>query len=75
MGNKQRHKQKKIEYRGNTFVGTLKGGKVSVRVQRTACGQTLLSGIFNVYDRSWQNESRNAPLPNFVKQEIEAAFS
>ncbi|MBR3254162.1 hypothetical protein IKF88_00295 [Candidatus Saccharibacteria bacterium] len=74
MGNKNRT-QKKVEYRGSTFIGTLKGGKVAVRVQRTARGQALLAGIFDVQNRSWQNENHSAPLPSFVKNEIEENFA
>lgn len=74
MGNKK-HKQKRVEYKGNIYVGTLSGGKVAVRIQRTACGQNMLAGIFDVQERSWQNEKRGIPLPYFVKHEIESAFA
>ena len=71
----KKHRQKKIGYKNNIFTGTLRGGKVSVRVQRTACGQNLLAGVFDVDTQTWQNENRSAPLPTPVKREIETAFT
>ena len=73
MGNKNRT-QKKVIYKGNTFICALKGGKVTVRIQRTARGQVLLAGVFDVQNRMWQNENHSAPLPSFVKKEVEATF-
>ena len=74
MGN-GRNREKKITYKGNVYVGTLRDGKVKVCAERTARGQNLLVGTFDIYTHSWHNESRSAPLPPPVKETIESTFS
>ena len=68
-------KQKKIEYRGITYVGIIKGGSVSVRSERTDRGQNLLMGTYNVSKNTWHNEDQNGALPEYIKKEIEKSFA
>ena len=68
--NSKRDTQTVVTYKGSKYVGVKKAGKVQVRVQRTACGQNMLVGVFNPADGFWHNDT----LPHPVKREIEACY-
>lgn len=75
MGSKKRAPQSKtVEYKGSTYTGTLNNGKVAVRIQRTARGQSSIAGTFDPKTRLWSNDNRSVPLPDSVRGEIERAF-
>ena len=65
-------KQKTVKYKGITYIGIMKSGKVCVRSERTAHGQNLLVGVYDPTASTWQNRSN---LPIFVKKEMEYAFT
>lgn len=67
----KRNTQRVVHYKGSKYVGTQKAGKILVRVQRTACGQNMLVGVFDPIDGFWHNDT----LPHPVKREIEAVFT
>ncbi len=72
MANKP--KTKKIAHRGKIYICSVRNGKVTVRLQRTACGQNVIAGTFNMVNGNWENESNKAHLPKYVKSEIEKSF-
>ncbi|MDO4507889.1 MAG: hypothetical protein Q4B65_00640 [Candidatus Saccharibacteria bacterium] len=63
-------KQFKIEHKGAVYICKTRNGKVFVYTKRTACGQLLLAGIFNLETRTWQTGSAKAPLPAAVKADV-----
>ncbi len=65
----------RIEHRGNIYTGSYKNGSVTVRLQRTAHGQELVVGTYNILEDTWTNEDRNGIVPPFVKEQIKKAFS
>ena len=69
-----RSRTKNIEYRGNLYECATKKGNVIVRQQRTARGQNLIVGTYDITNKNWQNESQNGTLPDFVKSEVEKHF-
>ena len=69
-----RSRTKIIVYRGNLYECTTKKGNVIVRQQRTARGQNLIVGAYDMTEKTWQNESQNGPLPDFIKNEVENYF-
>lgn len=57
---------------GSVYEGALKNGKVRVTTTRTARGQILIEGIYDVTNREW---SKNNSLPRDVREHIETAFA
>ncbi|MBR0430720.1 hypothetical protein IJJ05_00290 [Candidatus Saccharibacteria bacterium] len=71
---KSRESQRKIRYGNTTYTTDCQDGKVTVRFQRTARGQTLIAGIYNITEKTWCSEERNGPLPSSVKDTIAKLF-
>lgn len=69
-----RESQRKIRYNNITYTTDYKDGKVTVRFQRTARGQALIAGIYNIAEKTWCNEERNGPVPSSVKDSIAKLF-
>ncbi|MBR0480145.1 hypothetical protein IJJ49_02720 [Candidatus Saccharibacteria bacterium] len=67
-------KQKRVEHRGITYVGTKRNGVVAVKVKRTANGQLMNAGSLNTSTGEWQDGNKKFSLPDFVKGEFEKAF-
>lgn len=55
---------------GTTYTGTIKSGKIRVTTARTAPGQNMTVGVFDIASKTWHNDS----LPKNVKKKFEAAF-
>lgn len=60
-----------FEKKGIVYSGTAKGGKVKVTIPRTAPGQTMLVGVYDIANRTWHNDK----LPTEIKLKFEAAFA
>lgn len=74
MATRQRKKQrqaKTITKGGKTYTGTLYNGKVTVRMQRTAHGQSTVAGVLTVETGEWQNDKL---MPKAIKREFEKSF-
>ncbi len=69
-----RERQRKIQYNNTIYTTDYKDGKVTVYLQRTAPGQKLIAGIYNVAEKTWCSEERNGPLPTSIKYSIEKLF-
>ena len=69
-------KEKKIVYKGKIYTCTLKNDKVIVRLYRTAPGQALIAGIYDIFFNTWQNEvNKRIGLPIYIKSTVEAAYA
>ena len=68
--NGKKNKSLTLTEKGTTYTGTIKGGKVRVTTARTAPGQHMTVGVFDLTTRQWHNDE----LPKIVKQKFEAAF-
>lgn len=75
MAKQSKRKQrqtKTITRGGKTYTGTLHGGKVTVRTQRTAHGQVTVAGVLTIATGEWHNDKL---ITKAVKQEFEKSFS
>lgn len=69
-------KSKRFKGRGNKFYDcTLRNSKVTVRLQRTAQGQAIIVGTYNLLEKKWENESSKNFVPIYIKTEVEEFFS
>ena len=64
--------QKVVHYKGATYVGKAKGGKIHVFTKRTAKGQNLLISVYDPIATAWYDKGT---LPTFVKKELECSFA
>ena len=62
-------------HRGKAYRCILRSGKVTVRLQRTAHGQSVVAGTYDLVNDKWENENSKAHLPGYVKQEVEKFFN
>lgn len=65
-----RTKPMKVEVNNVVYHCTRKNGKITVRIARTARGQSLIAGIYDTEDGIWFNENNNTPLPSSAKNKI-----
>ena len=66
-----RSKRMTFNHKKVTFTGTVKSNKVIVRIERTACGQNSVAGVYDIIERQWHNVKT---LPNPVKEYFEKSF-
>ena len=67
---------KRFKGRGNKIYDcTLKNGKATIRSQRTAQGQAVIAGTYNLLEKKWENESSKNFVPIYIKTEVEKFFS
>ncbi len=64
-----------ISFKDKEYHCEKKNGKVYVTVERTARGQTLTAGIYNLVWGLWEEDGRKAPLPKKVKQAVKELYS
>ena len=67
-----RNKRTTFNHKNVTFTGTVKSSKVTVRVERTACGQNSVAGIYDINEKKWHNVKL---LPAPVRKYFEKNFS
>lgn len=70
-----RSKQKSSSFvtkKGDVYNGVLSGGKLKVTIQRTARGQNIFVGVFDIKTKEWHNDKA---LPGEVKSHFEDKFS
>ena len=66
----QKIKPMQIEVNGTTYQCTRKNGKVTVRTARTAKGQNMIAGVYDIASNAWHNDNGSASLPPSVKDHI-----
>jgi hypothetical protein len=64
----QKAKPTQIVVEGNAYSCLRKNGKVTVRTARTAQGQNLIAGIYDIANQTWISE--NDTLSTSVKNQI-----
>ncbi|MBP5648285.1 hypothetical protein J6X04_03320 [Candidatus Saccharibacteria bacterium] len=68
--NGKKNKSLTLTEKGITYRGTVKDNKIRVTTTRTAQGQHMTVGVFDIATRQWHNDE----LPKNVKLKIEAAY-
>lgn len=71
---KQKSRQRSIDYKGVTYTFISRDGKITVKAKRTARGQKQIAGVFDLVERTWQSGKKNTPLPRFVQAKVETLF-
>lgn len=71
----ERAKPTKIVFGGVTYTCLRKNGKVMVRTTRTAKGQNLLAGVYDIASDTWHNDNGDNSLPTAVKNHIARIMS
>ena len=66
--------QKKFEHKGKTYYSIKSGHKVKVTTEKTATGQMINLGCYDIVTNTWQSNNRNYPIPHMVKKGVEIAF-
>ncbi|MBO7132101.1 hypothetical protein J6V85_02465 [Candidatus Saccharibacteria bacterium] len=66
----QRTRPMKVVFGGVTYTCLRKDGKVVVRTTRTAKGQNLLAGVYDIASKTWHNDNGDNSLPSAVKEHI-----
>lgn len=62
---------KKVTCNGDIYVGVLKDGKVTVKVQRTANGQLIKAETFVIETQTWRQDGKRYGVPAEVKAKFE----
>ncbi len=55
---------------GIAYYCSREDGKIKVRIARTARGQNLIAGVYDLSTKTWHNDNSNAPLPQKAKDYI-----
>ncbi len=71
---KQPKKKNFISKGGRLYKCFLRGNKVTVKLQRTAQGQSVVAGTYNLFDNQWENETGKIHVPKDVKLKVENFF-
>ena len=66
--------QKKLKHKGKIYLGTKKGGKICVSVEKTAKKQLIDLGVYDIEASKWQDTCRSQRVPEIVKKGFVTAF-
>ncbi len=64
----------KVRYRRTEYLCTKKDGKITVRCERTANGQNMVTGIYNIEEGTWYRGHAGNTLESGAKREILEKF-
>ncbi|MBQ3474025.1 hypothetical protein IJH24_01170 [Candidatus Saccharibacteria bacterium] len=71
----QKTKPMKIEINGTEYLCSKKNGKITVRTSRTAKGQSLVAGVYDIANGVWHNDNGDGSLPAKAKEYIAKLLS
>lgn len=60
----------KVTHKGATYLCAKKNGKVTVKIARTASGQNLVAGVYDINSESWHHDNGQIPFPKEAKATI-----
>ncbi|MBR3175969.1 hypothetical protein IKF26_01025 [Candidatus Saccharibacteria bacterium] len=63
-------KPRKITHNGITYSCLRKNGKITVRISRTAKGQNIIVGVYDIINGTWHNDNSDVPLTEKTKEKI-----
>ena len=65
--------KREFSRKGKNYIAERKGDNVHVTVEKTAKGQNIELGHYNIRNNSWHG-SRNDGIPSIVKKGVEVSF-
>lgn len=71
----QKIKPTQISIDGATYTCSRKNGKITVRTTRTARGQNLVAGVYDIAEGVWYNDSGDNSLSKKAKDFIAKTMS
>ncbi len=71
----QKIKPMRIDIDGVSYTCSRKNGKITVRTTRTARGQALVAGVYDISEGTWSNGNNSNSLPKKAKDQIAKLLS